>query len=427
MSPWAIFAYGIKRSVRRPRSVFVTLVILIVPVLYPLIWLQAFWNPYANIGNLPVAFVNEDAGQIGASLEQQLRTSTDVDWQFPSRSDADAGLLDATYYAEIIVPSDFSASVTALTPGTIQMVVDSKNNFAATLLVTQIQEGVRSSLAATISQSTLSKALPDQDKLTAFVLDPVQSNQIDLSPVPNMGTGFAPYFSSLALWIGAMMISLVIAKRVDRHNFIGSPGANIAIGQYLVYAFIGALQAALLTGVLAWLGIDIQHPLATFGALLVSSMTSIALVCVLISVLGMLGQMLSMVLLILQLTASSGTYPIQLTQGGFFQALHPYVPFTYSVKALRETVSAPHMDLGVVFSSIGIQLGVAVVLVAISALVTHWFVKRTSEGKSIPLQSSGPVIIPAGPPKASTPDDSATVMGDAMYSHIAHPQQLNKT
>ena len=131
-------------------------------------------------------------------------------------------------------------------------------------------------------------------------------------------------------------------------------------------------------------------------------MTSIALVCVLISVLGMLGQMLSMVLLILQLTASSGTYPIQLTQGGFFQALHPYVPFTYSVKALRETVSAPHMDLSVVFSSIGIQLGVAVVLVAISALVTHWFVKRTSEGKPIPLQSSAPVIIPAGPAKAST-------------------------
>ena len=396
MSPWKIFTYGVKRSVRRPRSVFVTLVILVVPVLYPLIWLQAFWNPYANAGNLPVAFVNEDSGQIGANLEQQLRTSTDVDWQFPSRSDADAGLTDATYYAEIVVPSDFSASVAAMTPGTIQMVVDSKNNFAATLLVNQIQEKVRSSLAATIAQSTLSKALPDQDKLTSFVLDPVESAQTDLSPVPNMGTGFAPYFSSLALWIGAMMISLVIAKRVDRRNFPGSPGANIAIGQYLVYAFIGVLQAALLTGVLAWLGIDIQHPLATFGTLAVSSLASIALVCVLISVLGMLGQMLSMVLLILQLTASSGTYPIQLTQGGFFQALHPYVPFTYSIKALRETISATNMDMGVVFSSIGIQLGVAVVLIAISALVTHWFVKRTSEGKSIPLQSSAPVIIPAG-------------------------------
>ena len=406
MSPWTIFSYGIKRSVRRPRSVFVTLVIIVVPVLYPLIWLTAFWNPYANVGNLPVAFVNEDSGQIGASMEQQLRTSTDVDWQFPSRTDADAGLTDATYYAEIIVPSDFSASIASMTPGTIQMVVDSKNNFAATLLVDQIQERVRSSLATTISQSTLGKTLPDQEKLTSFVMNPVQSTQTDLSPVPNMGTGFAPYFSSLALWIGAMMISLVIAKRVDRRNFPGSPGASIAVGQYLVYAFIGVLQAALLTGILLWLGIDVQHPLATFGALAVSSMTSIALVCVLISVLGMLGQMLSMVLLILQLTASSGTYPIQLTQTGFFQALHPYVPFTYSVRALRETISAPTMDMGAVFGAIGIQLGVAVVLVAISALVTHWFVKRTSEGKSILLQSSAPIIIPAVAAKDSTADDS---------------------
>ena len=402
MNPLQIFAYGVRRSIRRPRSVFVTLVILIVPVLYPLIWLQAFWNPYANVGNLPVAFVNEDSGQIGGSLEQQLHLSTDVDWQFPSHSDADAGLLNATYYAEIIVPSGFSESLASMKPGTIEMVVDSKNNFAATLLVNQIQERVRSSLAATIAQSTLTKALPDQTQLTSFVLNPVESSQTDLSPVPNMGTGFAPYFSSLALWIGAMMISLVIAKRVDRRNFPGSAGSSIAVGQYLVYAFIGALQAALLTGVLLWLGIDVQHPLATFGALLISSMTSIALVCVLISVLGMLGQMLSMVLLILQLTASSGTYPIQLTQGGFFQALHPYVPFTYSVRALRETISAPHMDTGIVFGSIGIQLGVAVVLVAISALVTHWFVKRTSEGKSIPLQSSGPVIIPAVSAKDST-------------------------
>jgi len=413
MSPFGIFAYGVKRSVRRPRSVFVTLVILIVPVLYPLIWLQAFWNPFANIDNLPVAFVNEDAGQVGAGLEQQLRASTDVDWQFPDRADADAGLVDKTYYAEIVLPQDFSASIASTTPGRIEMYVDSKNNFTATMLVTQIQERVRASLATTISQSALEKVLPDQKDLTAFILDPVESTQTDLAPVPDMGTGFAPYFSSLALWIGAMMISLVIAKRVDRRNFPDSSGSSIAIGQYMVYAGVGVLQAGLLTGVLLWLGIDVQHPLATFGALVVSSWTSIALVCVLISVLGMLGQMLSMILLILQLTASSGTYPIQLTQGSFFQAIHPYVPFTYSVNALRETVSASTMDLGIVVSSLGIQLAVAIVLIAVSAGATHLIVKRARSGKSMPLESHGPLIIPAvsspaAPPAPETPETSSS-------------------
>ncbi|WP_010258602.1 YhgE/Pip domain-containing protein [Treponema primitia] len=92
MNALQIFKHGLKLSLRKPGSIFATILILIVPVMYPLFWLQAFWNPYENIGNLPVAFVNEDFGAYGAGLEQHLRGSTDVKWSFPGRKAADSGL-----------------------------------------------------------------------------------------------------------------------------------------------------------------------------------------------------------------------------------------------------------------------------------------------------------------------------------------------
>jgi|GEM_PF-5939415 len=376
MNAGDVCAYGLKQSVRRPLSALATLVILIVPVLYPLIWLQAFWDPYGNVDNLPIAFVNEDTGALGAGLEQELRGSTDVDWQFADRAGADQGLRDKTYYAEIVIPSTFSQSIASAQPGTIEVYVDSKNNYTATLLVNQVQEHLRASLALTIASSALAKTLPNQPDLVAFLTDPVTVTQTDVNPVANMGTGSAPYFCSLALWIGALLISLVMGRRVNSDHFPAASGTSVATGQYLLYAIAGVIQAGLLTVVLFALGIDVQHGLATFTTLVVAALTSIALVYLLISTLGMLGQMASMILLILQLTACGGTFPVQLTQGGFFAALHPYMPFTYSVNALRETISGQPIDSGVLFGSLGIQLGIALAGIVLCVVVAQVRVKR---------------------------------------------------
>ncbi|MFP3153896.1 YhgE/Pip family protein [Lachnospiraceae bacterium ZAX-1] len=368
MNALQIFTHGLKASLHKPSSIFATILILIVPIMYPLFWLQAFWNPYANVENLPVAFVNEDSGVYGTGLLKQLHASTDVKWSFPDRKTADNGLKEKTYYAVFVIPENFSESILKAQTAKIETYVDSKNNFMATLLAAQIEKRLEEQLSFQIAQGVAEK-LPGGEAVAAFVANPVDGVTTDINPVANTGTGFAPYFSSLALWIGALLISLVLSRRVDKKQFPNRNGISLTVGRYLFYALFGIVQAALLTAVIYMLGIDVQNGLLTFAAFAVSALTSIALVSTLISVFGMFGQMLSMFLLIFQLTASGGTFPTELTQGGLFMALHPIVPFTYSLNALRETISGIPVNDAVLSQSLAVQLAVAVGALAICAIV----------------------------------------------------------
>ena len=390
MNPFQVFASGLKQSLRRPLSAIATVVILIVPTLYPLIWLQAFWDPYGNVDHLPIAFVNEDTGSAGAGIEENLQASTDVDWQFPDRADADSGLSDATYYAEFVIPAGFSQAIAAATPATIEVFTDSKNNFTASLLITQIEQRLQTSLSQTFASSTLAKVLPGQTSLAGFITEPVSISATDINPVANMGMGSAPYFCSLALWIGALVTALVMGRRVDPARLPATSGASIATGQFLLYGLVGLVQAGLLSAVLYGLGVDVHHGIATYLCLALTALMSMAVVHFLIAVFGMLGQMLSMILLILQLTASGGTFPVQLTQGGFFAAIHPYMPFTYSVTGLRETISASTMDTTRLGPSLLILAGIMLVALALTVVLTHLKLRRQarSQPASVPLPQS---------------------------------------
>jgi putative membrane protein len=97
----------------------------------------------------------------------------------------------------------------------------------------------------------------------------------------------------------------------------------------------------------------------------------------------MFGQMLSMFLLIFQLTASGGTFPTELTQGGLFMALHPFVPFTYSLNALRETISGVPPDGIVLIQSLAVQFAVV-----IGALIVCSAVEMLRGRKNITLSAA---------------------------------------
>jgi putative membrane protein len=370
MSVIEIFFRGLKGSFRNPSSTLATLLVLIVPLMYPLVWLQAFWSPYDNVGNLPVAFVNEDSGVYGQNLEQELQTSTDVKWVFTDRAEADAGLKAKTYYAIFIIPGDFSENIASAQTAGIEVYVDGKNNSMSVLLVTQIEKRLEEQVSSQI-RINIAEKISGDSATVAFIANPIEGVVTDINPVANTGTGFAPYFSSLALWIGALLISLVIGLRVGEDRLPGAKGLNLAIGRYLLFAFMGVLQAGMLTAIIFALGINVQNGLLTFISLVVSSLTSVAIVSTLIVVFGMVGQMLSMFFLIFQLTASGGTFPTELTQGALFMTLHPFVPFTYSVNALREAISSASIDWTIVGQSLGIQLAVALLCLLLCVIVSR--------------------------------------------------------
>jgi putative membrane protein len=168
--------------------------------------------------------------------------------------------------------------------------------------------------------------------------DPVALNRTVDNPASSYGVGFAPYFVSLALWVGAMIAYMLLRPVTMRHVLSGAPATRVAFAGWLPAVVIGAVQALLLFAVL-WVGLGLRpvHVLGTVGFLLLAAVTFTALVQWLGTRLGAAGRLAALALLMLQLTSSGGTYPVQTTPA-FFRAIHPYLPMSYVVDGLRHLI-----------------------------------------------------------------------------------------
>ncbi|WKX69845.1 YhgE/Pip family protein [Streptomyces sp. XD-27] len=180
----------------------------------------------------------------------------------------------------------------------------------------------------------------DRDARTEVMADPVKLASQSLHKAPNYGTGFAPYFIPLSLWVGAMVGYMLIQPLNRRALAVGASAWRVALAGWLPVAAIGVLQATLLLSVLHWssLGLHMARPAGTVGFLVLATACFAAIVQWLNAQFGPAGRILVLVLLMLQLTSAGGTYPVQ-TSPGFFNALHPYLPMTYVVAGLRRLIS----------------------------------------------------------------------------------------
>ncbi|NEB01669.1 YhgE/Pip domain-containing protein [Streptomyces sp. SID13726] len=179
----------------------------------------------------------------------------------------------------------------------------------------------------------------DRDQRTDVMADPVQLVSKDLHKAPNYGTGFAPYFIPLSLWVGAMVAYMLITPMNRRALAAGAPAWRIALAGWLPVVAIGVLQTVALMSVLHWaVGLRMAHAAGTVGFLFLVTACFAAIVQWLNARFGAAGRILVLALLMLQLTSAGGTYPVQ-TSPGFFNALHPFLPMSYVVEALRRLIT----------------------------------------------------------------------------------------
>ncbi|QOV38922.1 YhgE/Pip domain-containing protein [Streptomyces ferrugineus] len=179
----------------------------------------------------------------------------------------------------------------------------------------------------------------DRDARTEVMADPVQLLSRDLHKAPNYGTGFAPYFIPLSLWVGAMVAYMLIAPMNRRALAAGAPAWRIALAGWLPVVAIGVLQTVALMSVLHWaVGLQMARAAGTVGFLFLVTACFAAIVQWLNARFGAAGRILVLALLMLQLTSAGGTYPVQ-TSPGFFNALHPFLPMSYVVEALRRLIT----------------------------------------------------------------------------------------
>ncbi|GAA0704085.1 YhgE/Pip domain-containing protein [Streptomyces cellulosae] len=213
--------------------------------------------------------------------------------------------------------------------------------------------------------------IPDYDKAerderTEVMADPVRLISQDLHKAPNYGTGFAPYFIPLSLWVGAMVAYMLIAPMNRRALAAGASAWRIALAGWLPVVAIGVLQTVALMSVLHWgLGLQMARAAGTVGFLFLVTACFAALVQWLNARFGAAGRILVLALLMLQLTSAGGTYPVQ-TSPDFFNALHPFLPMTHVVEALRRLISGG--GLGPVWTACAVLAAFTAGALALTAL-----------------------------------------------------------
>ncbi|MGW1865480.1 YhgE/Pip family protein [Streptomyces mauvecolor] len=213
--------------------------------------------------------------------------------------------------------------------------------------------------------------IPDYDKQqrdqrTDVMADPVKLASQAMHKAPNYGTGFAPYFIPLSLWVGAMVAYMLIQPLNRRALAAGASAWRIAFAGWLPVAAVGVLQIAALMSVLHFgLGLEMQRTAGTLGYLALTSCCFAAIVQWLNAKFGAAGRILVLAVLMLQLTSAGGTYPVQ-TSPAFFNAIHPYLPMSYVVDGLRRLITGG--DLGVVWQGCAVLAAFTVGALALTAL-----------------------------------------------------------
>ncbi|MFE4759709.1 YhgE/Pip family protein [Bacillus mycoides] len=210
------------------------------------------------------------------------------------------------------------------------------------------------------------------DKTYDMFASPVKVKTEKMAEVPNYGTGFTPYFLSLGLFVGALLLSIVYPLR----DTVGVPKSGFSwfISKFGVLLSVGIIQAIVADVILLfWLGVEVQSIPYFILFSIVTSLAFIALIQCLVTAFGDAGRFIAIITLIIQLTTSAGTFPLELIPK-YLQPFNAWLPMTYSVSGLKAVVSSG--DFNFMWQNIGILMIFIVVLSLGTIASLTWMHKR---------------------------------------------------
>lgn len=174
------------------------------------------------------------------------------------------------------------------------------------------------------------------DKNAKAVAKPLVLNEKDKDGVKTNGIGMAPYMIAVSLMVVALSANVIFANSLS-----GRPVKDKwdwAKQKFVINGFISTMGSIVLYLAIQLLGFEARYGMETLGFIMLSGWTFMALVTALVGWDDRYGSFASLVMLLLQVGSSGGSYPIELS-GAFFQKLHPFLPMTYVVSGLRQTIS----------------------------------------------------------------------------------------
>lgn len=180
----------------------------------------------------------------------------------------------------------------------------------------------------------------DVQELSQFISSPVNIKTQALYPVKNYGSAVTPFYTNLALWVSGMVLLAIFKMEVDKDEKLRNMTVVQAyFGRWMTYMLFACIQAVIIcVGNLLLFDIQCENTPAFFGAALLAAFVYVNIIYALSITFKHTGKAICVLLVILQIPGSAGTYPIEMTPS-FFRALHPILPFTYGINAMREAIA----------------------------------------------------------------------------------------
>lgn len=234
----------------------------------------------------------------------------------------------------------------------------------------------------------VTKITGDPEALSSFIASPVEVSTQYIYPVKDYGSGMAPFYSSLAIWVGVIVLAAVVRIDINEKDCrrIGRTPNSVQhfFGKYLTFFTLSVFQGLIIAlGDLVYIGIQCTNPLYFIVACVAASLSMSILVYALTFTFSLIGKALAVVLLVIQVAGSGGTFPIEVLPT-FFRNLYPFMPFRYSVNAMREAVAGAYgsdfwLNILGLLAFVPVALFIGLVLDKIFKKVIAFFDKQVEE------------------------------------------------
>ena len=227
----------------------------------------------------------------------------------------------------------------------------------------------------------------DTKRIATFMLSPTVLDTTVLYPVNSYGSGMAPLFTNMALWVGAFALVVIFKTEADGEGITAMTATQGYMGRFLFLSVFAALQGFATTVGDLLLGVQTVNAAAFVLTGVLTSLVDLSLIFALSTAFLHVGKGVCVALIMLQIPGASGLYPIEMMPK-FFRTLYPFFPFNYSIKALRETIGGfydGHWLQNIVylllFTVIGFIIGL--VIRPLMANTNRMFARQIREGGMI--------------------------------------------
>ena len=219
--------------------------------------------------------------------------------------------------------------------GTLSQAADDLDSLATKM--TNLHTQLRAALESNDVTQVRKILSADPTSLASFISSPVTVDRNPMYAIENNGSAMAPFYTTLAIWIGGVVLAALVKANTSERAMreTGASHTQAYVARLALFAVVGILQSTLIcAGDLYYLGIQCAHPVLFFLAGWLASFTFVNIIYALTASFGDVGKAIAVVLMVIQVAGSGGTFPRQMLPDAF-QAIYPFLPFVHSENAMR--------------------------------------------------------------------------------------------